>query len=301
MAVIATGNHPKFLWPGIKAIFGAKYNEHEQQYTKLFDMKTSDKAWEEIVQTTGFGLAPIKPEGSSTAFASHTQGYVSRFTNVAYSLGFIVTREENADQQYAQVAAERASSLAFSMSQTRENVGANVYNRVTNSTYLGGDGVVLGSTSHPTVSGNQSNILSTPADFSEAALEDLCIQMRNATDFNGLKISVRPKCLIVPTALTFETQRVLKGNLRVATADNDPNALKLLGEIPEIAVNNYLTDSDQWFLKSDVEKGLCWFDREATEFTNDGDFDTDNQKHKGYMRFVAGWADWKSLYSSAGA
>lgn len=301
MAVIATGNHPKFLWPGIKGIFGAKYDEHDRQYGKLFDMKTSNKAYEEYVQTTGFGLTPIKPEGSPTVYDSHTQGFTQRFTNVAYSLGFIVTREEMADSQYKQVASERASSLAFSGSQTRENVGANVYNRVTNSTYLGGDGVVLGSTSHPTVSGNQSNILSTAADLSEAAIEDLAIQIRNATDFKGLKINVRPKCLIVPTASVFEANRIMKANLRVATADNDPNALKLLGEIPEIVVNNYLTDSDAWFIRTNVEKGMMWFDREATEFTNDSDYDTDNIKHKLYMRFVAGWGDWKGVYSSEGA
>ena len=301
MAVIATGSHPKALWPGILSWFGAAYNEHERQYEKLFDMKSSNKNYEEIIQQTGFGLAPRKPEGSSTQYDSHSQGYTSRFSNIAYSLGFIVTREEKADNLYEAVSMRRAGSLAFSMGQTRENVGANIYNRVINGSFLGGDGDSLGSTSHSTVSGNQSNILSTAADLSEASLEDLTIQMRNATDFRGLKVSIRPKCLIVPTALTFESQRILKSNLRVATADNDTNALKLLGEIPEIIVNNYLTDTDAWFIRSDVSDGLCWFDREAVEFTNDGDFDTDNLKHKGYMRFVPGWADWRGLYSSSGA
>ena len=301
MAVIATGNHPKALWPGVLAWFGSKYNEHEKQYTKLFDMKSSDKAYEEIVQQTGFGLVPVKPEGSGTAYDSHLQGYTSRFTNVAYSLGFIVTREERADNLYEAVSMRRAGALAFSMGQTREIVGANIYNRVITSGYTGGDGQVLGSVSHPTTAGNQSNILATAADLSEAAVEDLAIQMRNAKDFRGLNISVRPKCLIVPTALTFESQRIMESNLRVGSADNDVNALKLVGEIPEIVVNNYLTDTDAWFLRSDVDNGLCWFDREATEFTNDSDYDTDNIKHKGYMRFVPGWADFKGLYSSSGA
>ena len=301
MAVIATGNHPKALWPGVLAWFGAKYNEHETQYTKLFDVKSSNKNYEEIVQQTGFGLAPVKPEGSSTAYDSHAQGYTSRFTNVAYSLGYICTREEIADNLYEAVSMRRAGSLAFSMSQTKENVGANIYNRVITVGFTGGDGVVLGSTDHPTVSGNQSNILATAADLSESALEDLTIQMRDAKDFKGLRVSVRPKCLIVPTALTFESQRILKSQLRVGTADNDTNALKLVGEIPEIIVNNYLTDADAWFIRSDVDEGLCWFDREETEFTNDSDYDTDNTKHKGYMRFVPGWADWRGLYSSSGA
>jgi hypothetical protein len=301
MAVIATGNHPKALWPGVLSWFGSKYNQHEQQYTKLFDMKSSTQNYEEIVQQTGFGLAPVKPEGSSTQYDTHAQGYTSRFTNVAYSLGFIVTREEQADNMYEAVAMRRAGSLAFSMAQTRENVGANVYNRVIDSSYTGGDGVVLGSIAHPTVAGNQSNILATAADLSEASVEDLVIQMKNAKDFKGLRINVKPKCLIVPTALTFESQRILNSNLRQGTADNDTNAIKLLGSIPEIVINNYLTDTDAWFIRSDVDDGLCWFDREPTEFTNDSDYDTDNIKHKGYMRFVPGWADWKGVYSSSGA
>ncbi|KKM79287.1 hypothetical protein LCGC14_1351480 [marine sediment metagenome] len=301
MAVIATGNHPKALWPGVYSWFGAPYNEHEAQYPKLFDMKSSSKNFEELVQQTGFGLAPIKPEGESTSFDSHAQGYIARGTNVAYSLGYIVTREELADNLYAEVSMRRAGSLAFSMAQTRENVGANVYNRVISGTFLGGDSKALGSTSHPTVSGDQSNILSTPADLSEASIEDLTIQILDAVDFKGLKISLDIQRLVVPTALIYDSQRILKSNLRVATADNDPNALKLLGVIPEIVVNNYLTDSDQWFLKTNCSDGLCWFDREPVEFTKDTDFDTDNAKAKGYMRFIPFWGDWRTLYSSAGA
>jgi hypothetical protein len=301
MAVIATGNHPKALWPGVYSWFGARYNEHETQYTKLFDIKSSSKNFEELVQQTGFGLAPVKPEGSSTAYDSHAQGYIARGINVAYSLGYIVTREELADNLYEEVSMRRAGSLAFSMAQTRENVGANVYNRVTNASFTGGDAVALGSTAHPTVSGNQSNILATAADLSEASLEDLTIQILDATDFKGLKVSISPKCLVIPTALIYDAQRILKSNLRVGTAENDTNALKLLGVIPEIVVNNYLTDADQWFIRTNVQDGLCWFDREAVQFTKDTDFDTDNAKAKGYMRFVPFWGDWRTLYSSAGA
>ena len=301
MAVIATGNHPKALWPGVYSWFGAKYDEHEKQYPKLFDIKSSSKNFEELVQQTGFGLAPVKPEGSSTAYDSHTQGYVARGTNVAYSLGYIVTREELADNQYSEVSMRRAGSLAFSMAQTRENVGANVYNRVVNPAYVGGDGVALGSESHPSVSGNQSNILSAAADLSEASLEDLTIQIMNATDPKGLKISLRPKCLIIPTALVYDANRILKSNLRPDSVNNDTNALKLLGAIPEIVVNNYLTDTDQWFIRTNAPDSLCWFDREAVQFTKDEDFDTDNAKAKGYMRFIPFWGDWRGLYSSAGA
>ena len=301
MAVIATGNHPKALWPGVNSWFGAKYNEHEAQYPKLFETRSSNKNYEELVQQTGFGLAPVKPEGSSTAYDSHSQGYVARGTNVAYSLGYIVTREELADNLYESVSMRRAGSLAFSMAQTRENVGANIYNRFGTSGYTGGDGVVLGSTAHPTVSGNQSNILATAADLSEASLEDLTIQIMNATDFKGLKVSIKPKCLIVPTALVYEANRILKSNLRVGTADNDTNALKLVGAIPEIVVNNYLTDTDAWFVRTNVQDGLIWFDRESVQFTKDTDFDTDNAKAKGYMRFVPMWGDWRGVYGSVGA
>jgi len=301
MATIATGNHPKALWPGVYSWFGAKYDEHEKQYTKLFDTKTSSKNYEELVQQTGFGLAPVKPEGAGTAYDSHTQGYVARGTNVAYSLGYIVTREELADNQYAEVSMRRAGSLAFSGNQTRENVGANIYNRVVDGNYLGGDAVSLGATNHPSVAGDQSNILGTAADLSESSLEDLTVQIMNATDPKGLKISLRPKALIVPTALVYDSNRILKSNLRVGTADNDTNALKLVGAIPEIVVNNYLTDTDQWFIRTNAPDSLCWFDRELPQFTKDEDFDTDNAKAKLYMRFIPFWGDWRGLYSSAGA
>ena len=299
---ITTGNHPKALWPGVAGWFGARYNEHGQQYTKLFTVKSSMKNYEELVQQTGFGLAPVKAEGSSTAYDSHAQGYVARGTHVAYSLGYIVTREELADNLYEAVSMRRAGSLAFSMAQTREQVGANIYNRAFSNSYLGGDGVELLSTAHPSVSGNQSNRLAVDADFSEAALEDLTVQIMNATDPKGLKISLRPKSLIGPTALVYEFERVVKSNLRVDTSNNDVNAIKSLGVIPELVINNYLTDTDAWFVRnSGVEDGLIWYDREGVSFTKDTDFDTDNAKAKAYMRFVPFWGDWRELYGSPGA
>lgn len=301
MAVIATGNHPKALWPGIASWFGAKYNEHGKEYTKLFEMRSSNKSYEELVQQTGFGLAPVKPEGSSTQYDSHAQGYVARGVNVAYSLGYIVTREELKDNLYREVSMRRAGSLAFSMAQTRENVGANIYNRAFNASYTGGDGKELLATDHPTNAGNQSNELATAADLSEAAIEDLAIQIMDATDSKGLKISLMPKSMIVPTALVYDAERILKSQLRSGTADNDVNALRAMGTIPEVVVNHYLTDSDAWFIKTNAPDGLVWYDREAVEFTKDSDFDTDNAKAKGYMRFVPFWGDWRGLYGSPGA
>jgi hypothetical protein len=301
MAVITTGSHPKALWPGVYAWFGAKYDEHPQQYTKLFDIKSSNKNYEELVEQTGFGLAPVKAEGSSTAYDSHAQGVTSRGTNKAYSLGYIVTREEKADNLYTEVSMQRAASLAFSMAQTRENVGANVYNRAFNSSYTGGDGKELCATDHGSLSGNQSNELATAADLSEASLEDLTINIMDAVNSKGLKISLQPKSLIVPTALIYDAQRILESTLRVDSANNDINALRSMSVIPEVVVNNYLTDSDAWFIRTNAPSGLCWFDREPVQFTKDEDFDTDNAKAKAYMRFVPFWGDWRGLYGSPGA
>jgi hypothetical protein len=301
MAVITTGSHPKALWPGVYAWFGAKYDEHPQQYTKLFDIKSSNKNYEELVEQTGFGLAPVKAEGSSTAYDSHAQGVTSRGTNKAYSLGYIVTREEKADNLYTEVSMQRAASLAFSMAQTRENVGANVYNRAFNSSYTGGDGKELCATDHGSLSGNQSNELATAADLSEASLEDLTINIMDAVNSKGLKISLQPKSLIVPTALIYDAQRILESTLRVDSANNDINALRSMSVIPEVVVNNYLTDSDAWFIRTNAPSGLCWFDREPVQFTKDEDFDTDNAKAKAYMRFVPFWGDWRGVYGSPGA
>ena len=301
MAVIATGAHPKALWPGVKAWWGAKYNEHPVEYTQIFDTHNSTQNYEEDVKHHGFGLAPVKPEGSATKYDDHTQLYVSRYVHVAYSLGYVCTKEELADNLYEKVSMQRAASLAFSMRQTEENVGANVLNRAFNSSYTGGDGKELLATDHPSPAGNFSNELSTPADLSEAALEDLSIQMMNAVDARGLKISLVPKRLIIPTALTFEADRILKSSLRVDTANNDVNALKMQGMIPEVAVNHYLTDSDAFFIKSNVENGMKWYNRADAEFTKDEDFDTENAKSKCYRRFSAGWSDPLGMWGSPGA
>lgn len=301
MAVITTGSHPKALWPGVAAWFGAKYAQHPQQYTKLFDIKTSRKNYEELAEQTGFGLAPVKGEGASTAYDSHAQGAISRGTNVAYSLGYIVTREEKADNLYSEVSMQRAESLAFSMATTREVVGANVYNRAFNSSYTGGDGKELCATDHGSLAGSQSNELATAADLSESSIEDLTINILDAKNSKGLQISLQPKCLIVPTALVYDAQRILKSVQRSGTADNDINALRSLSVIPDVVVNNYLTDSDAWFIRTNAPSGMCWYDREPVQFTKDEDFDTDNAKAKAYMRFVPFWGDFRGVYGSPGA
>ena len=298
---ITRGNHPKALWPGINDWFGAVYDKHEPEWNLLFDTKTSGQAYEEDVEHTSFGLAPVKPEGQSSVYDSHTQGYVSRYQHVAYSLGYIVTREELADNLYKKVSTSRAESLAFSMAQTRENVAANIYNRAFNSSYVGGNGKEMIATDHPSLAGTWSNELSTAAQLSEAAIEDLAIQIMNANNSRGLKISLRPTAMIVPTQLYFEACRILDSQLQNDTANNALNALKKKATIPVVHVNHYLTDANNWFIRTNAPSGLCWYDREAVSFDKDEDFDTDNAKAKGYMRFSAGWTDPRGIYGSAPA
>jgi len=300
--VITTGNHPKALWPGVHAYFGLKYDEHPDETVQIFDKMTSDMSYEEMVQSYGFGLAPIKTQGASAVYDSHSQGFVARFTHVAYSLGYIVTREELADNKYGPTSMDRAGALAFSMSQTRQNVGANVLNRAFNSSYLGGDAKELLATDHPLALGGAfSNELNPSADFSEASLEDLAIQIMDVVNPRGLKVSIMPKRLIVPTSLSFEAERVLKSTLQNDSANNAINALRSKSVIPEYVVNHYLTDTDAFFIKTNAPKGLTWFDREAVEFKQDTDFDSDNAKAKAYMRFVAYWADPRGCFGSQGA
>jgi hypothetical protein len=302
MTVITTGNNPKLLWPGLNAVWGRNYTEHKKQFAELFDIEQSDMNYEEEVEMTGFGLAPVKQQGASTVYDSDSQQTVSRYTHLAYSLGFIVTREEMDDNLYEKKGVTRTQALAFSMRQTKETVAANVYNRAFNSTYTGGDGKELLATDHPSLSGNQSNELAVAADFSEAALEDLAIQIMNATNNRGLKIAIRPRKLIVPTALAFEAERVLKSTLQNDTANNAINALRSTGMFPEgVTVNQYLTDTDAYFIRTDVPNGMKMFQRVAAEFAQDGDFDTSNVKYKAYERYSQGWSDFRGLYGSPGA
>lgn len=300
MGIINTGSHPKLLWPGVKAIFGAEYMSHPTQYTQIFDVQGSSQNFEEDVQTNGFGLFSVKPEGSSSDYEGQTQGYISRYTHVAYSLGYIVTKEENDDNLYEKVASQRAKSLAFSAAQTRENVGANVLNRAF-ANYTGGDGKVLCTTDHPLATGGDFANEITAADLSEASLEDVCILMGGAVNSKGLKISLQAKRLIVPIQEQFNAARILKSVNQNDNGNNAINAIRVMGAIPEYSVNNYLTSDSAFFVITNAPDGLKWYDRVATEFKNDGDFDTDNLKHKAYMRFSAGWSDPRGVYASAGA
>lgn len=304
MSVISTGNHPKALWPGIKAWWGRQYDEHQTEHTDLFDSDTSDKAYEELVEVTGFGLAPVKEQGAGVMYDTESQGTVTRATHVAYALGYIVTREELDDNKYEIVSKRRASALAFAMRQTKENVAANIYNRAFNSSYTFGDGKEMLATDHPTLNGSQSNELATAADLSEASLEDLCIQIMGAKNSRGLNINLMPRTLIVPRQLVFEANRIVKSTLQSGTANNDVNAIRVTGQFPGgIKVNHYLTDQDAFFIRTNIPSGtgLMHLQRVANEFTQDNDFDTSNAKAKSYERYVFSVGDWRAIYGTPGA
>jgi hypothetical protein len=303
MAAINTGNHPKLLWPGIYELFGNKYNELDKEYTDLFDVKTSSRNYEELVETTGFGLVPVKDEGGSSTYDSHSQGAVSRFVHIAYSLGYIVTHEELSDNLYESVSRQRATALAFSANQTRENVGAQIYNRAFNTSYTGADGKALIVSDHPTANGatTQSNVLATASDFNELSLEDMTIQIMNAKNSRGLRISLKPQTLLGPVNLVYEFERVLASTLQNDSSLNAINAVRSTGAVPGAKTNHYFTDTDAWFIRTNAPEGLCWFDRESVSFKKDSDFDTDNAKAKLYMRFSTGWSDWRAIYGTPGA
>lgn len=302
MSVMNTGSFAKALWPGVNAWYGKSYAEYPVEYTKLFETFKSSKAFEEDVGISSFGLAVQKGEGQPITYDNERQGFVTRYQHLVFALGFVITQEMMDDDQYDVVGQRKAQSLAYSMRQTKEIIGANVYNRAFNASYTGGDGVSLINASHPTVAGGTfSNQIATAADLSEAALEQACIDIAGYTNDRGLLIAVRPKSLIVPRQLVFEAKRILATDGRVGTDANDLNALKTMGMIPEIITNHYLTDADAWFIRTDTPHGMKWFERKADSFDMDNDFDTSNAKFKAQMRFSAGWTDPRGLYASAGA
>jgi len=301
MAVITTGTHPKSLWPGIKAWWGRSYDEHLPEYPDLFEIDTSDKAYEEEVEITGFGLAPVKPQGSQIFYDTEVQGPVSRYTHVAYALGYIVTFEELRDDLYEVVSKRRAQQLAFSMRQTKENILASIYNNGFSGSYNGADGVPLFSAAHPTLSGNQSNLLTVAADLSETAVEDLCIQIMQTTNNRGMKISALPQSLHVPPQLFFDANRIYHSVLQNDTANNAINVLRATGVFPKgIKVNHYFTSATAWFIRTNIPRAIQYFERDRISFDQDNDFDTKNAKAACYERYSAFWSDWRGAFATPG-
>ena len=299
---INTGDFLKALWPGVNAWYGKGYNDWKTQYEPMYDTFRSELPYEEDVGISSFPLAKIKTQGDGIQYASERQGFVTRYTHVEYALGFMVTRIMMEDNQYDAVVARRAPDLARSMRQTKETVAANVYNRAFNNDYVGGDGKELCANDHPNVAGGTwSNVLTTPADLSEAALEQACIDIMGFTDDAGLKIQVQPKTLIISKDQVFEAERILMSPYRVGTSNNDVNALYNMGKFKNIHVNQYLTDPDAWFIRNDVPHGMKHFIRRDDDFQMDNDFDTENAKYKATARYAFGWTNPRDLFGSPGA
>jgi phage major head subunit gpT-like protein len=302
---ITTGSLTKALWPGVNAWYGETYQEWPAEYVDLFDEQNSSKAFEEEVGISGFGLAVEKGEGTGVSYDDARQSFVTRYVNRTYALGFIITQEAIEDNQYnlAVLGRRDAKALAFSMRQTREILAANVYNRAFTGTYTFGDGSALCVTTHPLYAGGTiSNTLSVAADLSEASLEQACIDVAGFVNDRGLKISIMPKSLVIPKELMFEATRILKSELQSNGANNDINALRVMGLFPGgVKINHYLSDTDAWFIRTNAPEGMKYFNRVGNEFKPDNDFDTGNAKFKARFRCSFGNTDPRAIYGSPGA
>lgn len=288
------------VWPGVARWWGLKYDEHKQVWPTLFEVDTSEKNYEEVVEGTGFGLVPLKSEGAAVSYDSESQGSTTRFTHLVYGMGWIATQEELEDNLYMEVAKRRTERLAFSLRCTDETVHANIFNRAFNSSYTGGDGKELCATDHPTIDGTQSNELATAADLSEASLEDLVVQIYNAKNSRGLFANLTPKQLVVAPAEIFNARRILESEKQNDTANNAKN---VIGDVfdNKPVMWQYLSDTDAWFIKTDAPSGLMHFWRRKPAFTTDNDFDTSNAKAKVTSRWVSKHGDWRCLYGTPGA
>jgi hypothetical protein len=300
---ISTGSFSKALWPGVNAWYGEAYDEYPVEWDKLFDKETSKRNYEEDVLVTSFGYAVQKPEGTGITYDTQRQGFITRYTHIVYALGFIITREMFEDDLYDVAAKKRAKGLAFSMRQTKEIIGANVYNRAFNASYIGGDGVSMVNAAHPNVvGGTWSNTLSVPQDLSEAALEQAVVQIAAFQNDRGLIISAVADTLILPWNLEFEAHRILKSEKRAGSDTNDANALRDMGKFRKgVVLSHFLTDPDAWFIRTNVPDSVKYFERRGDEFSEDNDFDTENAKFKASGRYSFGWSDARGIFGSAGA
>jgi hypothetical protein len=293
----------KELEPGLNALFGLEYKNYENQHTEIFDIENSDRAFEEEVMLSGFANAAVKSEGSAVTFDTANESFTSRYTHETIALAFAITEEAIEDNLYDRIATRYTKALARSMAQTKQIKAANVLNNGFSSSFPGGDGKELFATDHPTVSaGDLKNELSTSADLSETSLEQAMIDIAAFKDERGFKIAARGLKLIIPSELQFTAERILKSPARVGTADNDLNALSSKGMIPQgYVVNNYLTDTDAFFIKTDVPNGMKMFNRANLKTAMEGDFDTGNVRYKARERYSFGFSDWRGMFGSPGA
>jgi hypothetical protein len=290
------------LEPGLNALFGLEYKNYENQHTQIYSIETSDRAFEEEVMESGFGEAPVKTEGAGVSYDNAQEVFTARYTHETIALAFSLTEEAVEDNLYDRLSARYTKALARSMATTKQIKAAAVLNGAF-TTSIGGDGVVLCSTAHPTLGGpNLSNTLAVPADLSETALEQSLIDIQAFTDERGLKIAVQGLKLIIPKELQFVAERILKSTLRVGTADNDINALRNMGMVPQgYTINNFLTDPDAYFIKTDAPNGMKMFDRVSLKTGFEGDFDTGNVRYKARERYSFGFSDPRGMFGSPGA
>ena len=291
----------KELLPGLNALFGMEYAKYDLEHKEIFETESSDRSFEEETKLSGFSAAPVKDEGSAIEYDNAQEAWTARYTHETIAMGFSVTEEAIEDNLYDSLSARYTKALARAMAYTKQVKGAAILNDAFSTTY--GDGVALCSTSHPLVSGGtNSNTPSTAADLNETSLEAAVISISACTDERGLLIAARPKKLVIPPALQFVACRVLETEGRVGTADNDLNAMKTKGSIPEgYAINHYLTDTDAWFLTTDIPNGLKHFTRTALQTSMDADFDTGNSRYKARERYSFGVSDPLGIYGSPGA
>jgi hypothetical protein len=295
----------KELLPGLNALFGLEYARYGEEHKEIYETETSERSFEEETKLSGFSAAPVKNEGSAIAYDNAQEAWTARYTHETIALGFSLTEEAIEDNLYDSLSARYTKSLARAMAYTKQVKAANTLNYgFTNSAaFYGGDGVPLFSTQHPLISGGfNSNTPATAADLNETSLENAVIQIAAWTDERGLLIAAKPKKLIVPPALQFVATRLLETELRVGTADNDINAIKNNGSIPEgYAINHFLTDTNAWFLTTDVPNGMKHFVRSPLANSMDGDFDTGNVRYKSRERYSFGWSDPLGMFGSPGA
>jgi hypothetical protein len=294
----------KELEPGLNALFGMEYDRYENQHSEIYTTESSDRAFEEEVMLSGFGAAPNKSEGSAVNFDDAGEAYTARYNNETIALAFSITEEAIEDNLYDRLGSRYTRALARSMAHTKQVKAAAILNNAfTGGTSAGGDGVALCSTAHPLVNGGTlANTPSTASDLNETSLEDALINVAGYVDERGLKVALRGMKLVLPRQLQFIAERIMVSNLRVGTADNDTNAIKSMGMVPEgYAVNDFLTDPDAWFVKTDAPRGFIHFERTPMATNMESDFDTGNMRYKARERYSFGFSDPRCVFGSPGA
>ena len=293
----------KELEPGLNALFGLEYKQYENQSAEIYTTESSDRAFEEEVMLSGFAQAKVKPEGSGVSFDNAQETFTARYTNETIALAFAITEEAIEDNLYDRLASRYTKALARSMASTKNVKGASTLNNGNpGGTFTSGDGVTLFNTAHPTIAGTFSNTLATASDLNETSLEQALIDINAFTDERGLKIAAKGVKMIIPSALQFVAERLMKSQGRTSTADNDINAVRSMGMIPQgYRVNNYLTDADAFFILTDVPNGMKHFNRAPLTTKMEGDFDTGNVRYKARERYVFGVSDPRGIFSSPGA